>query len=301
MQIFDSALCLNRKIAAINNYAWAVTIKNPPLRWLRSDSDFPPIDQAWGLDSVAPGLLCAGGDLSVASLLRAYQHSVFPWFGSNQPILWWCPDPRMVLKVADFQFHSSLKKKLRKFIHSADCEIRVDSAFEDVILGCANIERSGSSGTWIVPEMVQAYCEFHHAGFAHSVETWVRGQLVGGLYFVAIGEAVFGESMFHRATDGSKIALAALACMCKYFNIVQIDCQQSTRHLVSFGAKGLPREEFAQQVRRLADLPGPDWHFCRTHWGEIAIKHAEQRLLHGSAEGGADVLRHTKNLQHRSG
>lgn len=142
----------------------------------------------------------------------------------------------MVLKIADFRLHPSLRKTVRKFARAANCQVRVDFAFEQVIIGCATTARDGQPGTWILPEMVKVYLAFHRAGFAHSVETWVNDELVGGLYFVAIGQAVFGESMFHRVTDGSKIALVALACMCRHFNIDQIDCQQNTRHLASFGA-----------------------------------------------------------------
>ena len=243
---------------------------NPPLPWLAQGKAFPPIHTAWGQDSVAPGLLCAGGDLSVDSLKRAYQDSIFPWFSGDQPILWWSPDPRMVLDVADFRTHPSFKKVLKKFVRSPECEIRIDSAFEYVIHACATSLRDGQAGSWIVPEMISAYTGLHHAGFAHSVETWVDGQLVGGLYFMAIGQSVFGESMFHYATDGSKIALAALICMCRHFGIQQIDCQQNTRHLASLGAREIPRSHFADSVRKFALTPGPMWKFSPIYWNDIA-------------------------------
>lgn len=149
------------------------------------------------------------------------------------------------------------------------CEIRVDSVFEEVIYACANSPRHGQTGTWIVPAMMQAYVQLHHAGVAHSVETWVDGHLVGGLYFVAVGQAVFGESMFHRTTDGSKIALAALVAMCRRFGITQIDCQQNTRHLASLGAAEISRESFASHVATAARQTGPQWVFSPVYWNDI--------------------------------
>ena len=217
---------------------------NPlPLTWLEPGQAFPPLEQALGPDSFAPGLLAAGGDLSVPSLRRAYSQAIFPWFSDNQPILWWSPDPRMVLQVARFRLHRSLRKVLQRFVDDAPrCEVRMDTAFEQVIRHCAGREREGQNGTWILPDMVDAYCALHRAGLAHSVETWVDGQLLGGLYCVALGRAVFGESMFSLATDSSKIALAALVCFCRAHGIAMVDCQQNTRHLASLGAAEMPRE-----------------------------------------------------------
>ncbi len=245
-------------------------VNNPSLPWLAPGQSFPPVAQAWGAGSAAPGLLCAGADLSVSSLRRAYQSGTFPWFSAGQPILWWAPDPRMVLAPADFCLHPSLRKTVRKFMRSAQCEIRIDSAYESVIQGCANIRRDGQDGTWIVPDMVDAYIALHRAGFAHSIETWVDNQLVGGLYFVAIGRAVFGESMFHRVSDGSKIALVALVCLCNKFNISQIDCQQNTRHLASLGAREVPRQVFIQVVASLSQQPQPAWQFSAADWHQMA-------------------------------
>ena len=221
---------------------------------------------------MAPGLLCAGGDLSVATLLRAYQHAIFPWFSAHQPVLWWSPDPRMVLQVADFRVHASFKKTLKNFSHATACEIRVDSDFEAVINACASSTRNGQAHTWIVRDMITAYIQFHGAGFAHSIETWRDGQLAGGLYFIAIGQAVFGESMFFRMPNGSKIALAALVCMCRHFGIKQIDCQQNTQHLSSLGAKEIPREKFARDTTLSATEPGPEWKFSPLYWNEIDIQ-----------------------------
>lgn len=239
------------------------------LPWLASGDAFPPVNTAWGADSVAPGLLCAGADLSVATLQDAYKNGIFPWFSADQPILWWSPEPRMVLEVDQFKLHPSLKKALKKFSKNPDCEIRIDSAFTDVIQACASSLRHGAHGTWIVPDMINAYIDLHRAGLAHSIETWIEGQLVGGLYGVAIGGAVFGESMFHRQPDASKIALAALVSLCRHHQISQIDCQQNTAHLQSLGAHEIPRAEFIRRVRNLSQRPAIDWQFQPLYWREL--------------------------------
>ncbi len=181
----------------------------------------------------------------------------------------------MVLASTDFRLHPSLRKTMKKFIRSADCEVRVDTAFEAVIQSCASVRRHGQDGTWIVPEMIEAYTQFHQAGFAHSVEIWIRNELVGGLYFIAMGQAVFGESMFHRTTDASKIALVALVCLCRQFNVGQIDCQQNTRHLALLGAKEVRRKDFLQNVDNSIAQPAPEWHFSSRFWNQIANLHAE--------------------------
>ena len=239
------------------------------LPWLASGQAFPPADQSWDLDSPAPGLLCAGGDLSVTTLERAYRRGIFPWFSEGQPILWWSPNPRMVLVPTEFRLQASLRKTLRKFASTPGCEIRVDTDFERVIRACASSPRQGQAGTWIVPAMIDAYREFHKAGYAHSIETWTNGELVGGLYCVAIGKAVFGESMFHRQTDASKIALAALVCLCLESGLTRIDCQQNTRHLASLGAREIPRATFIHQIEQWADQPGPTWAFQSVYWQHI--------------------------------
>ena len=240
-----------------------------PLTWLAPGQDFPAADQSWGEDSPAPGLLAAGGVLDVATLCRAYAQGIFPWFSKGQPILWWSPDPRMVLQVEEFRLHPSFRKTLRKFRKAPECEIRFDSAFEQVINACATSTRAGQASTWILPEMVSAYCALHHAGFAHSVETWVQGRLVGALYCVALGKSVFGESMFSEASEASKIALAALVCFCRHHGIRQIDCQQNTRHLASLGAREMARDLFVQQVAAGLTQPAPDWHFETLYWDEL--------------------------------
>lgn len=250
-------------------------VRPPPLPWLEPDDDFPPVTQAWGVHSEAPGLLAAGGQLDVPTLCKAYAEGIFPWFSTGQPILWWSPDPRMVLDVAKFRLHRSLKKTLQKFRATPGCEIRIDSAFDQVIQSCSASPREGQSGTWIVPAMVQAYRALHRAGFAHSVETWVNGRLVGGLYCVALGQAVFGESMFARATDASKIALAALVCFCRQHGIRQIDCQQNTRHLASLGAQEVPRSAFLAEVRRTRQASPPRWHFEPLYWKQLTATPSE--------------------------
>ncbi|MDR3369436.1 leucyl/phenylalanyl-tRNA--protein transferase [Rhodoferax sp.] len=239
---------------------------HPVLPWLEPGEAFPRAHHAWGIETDAPGLLCAGGDLSVSALAHAYQAGIFPWFSAGQPVLWWSPDPRMVLNPAEFRLHPSLKKRIRQFARAPQHDIRVDSAFERVINACAENSRRDQSGTWIVPAMVQAYVRMHQAGLAHSVETWVEGQLVGGLYFVAIGRAVFGESMFHHTTDASKIALAALVCICRHWGINLIDCQQNTRHLTSLGAVDIPRTLFIDHVATAATQPDPVWTFSPLYW-----------------------------------
>lgn len=247
----------------------------PPLPWLEPGDDFPPVTQAWEGHSEAPGLLAAGGQLDVPTLCKAYAEGIFPWFSAGQPILWWSPDPRMVLDVAKFRLYRSLRKTLQKFRATPGCEVRIDTAFDQVIQACSSSPREGQSGTWIVPAMVQAYRALHRAGFAHSVETWVDGRLVGGLYCVALGQAVFGESMFARATDASKIALAALVCFCRQHGIRQIDCQQNTRHLSSLGAQEVPRASFLAEVRRARQAPLPLWHFEPLYWKQLTATLSE--------------------------
>ncbi len=239
------------------------------LPWLDFDDPFPDPASAWGTDSPAAGLLAAGGALDVAHLRSAYSQGIFPWFSGDQPILWWTPDPRMVLAPSDFRLHRSLRKTLQAFCNQPQCEIRVDHSFNAVIRACANAPRHGQNGTWIVPDMVSAYEAFHAAGDAHSVETWVDGQLVGGLYCVGLGKAVFGESMFAHATDASKIALAALVCLCRRQQVAMIDCQQNTRHLASLGAHEITRTHFIDHLRTATVQPSLQWTFEPLYWSEL--------------------------------
>jgi len=217
--------------------------------WLEIDTPLPRPETAQPKGSSLAGLVAAGGGLCVARLREAYQEGMFPWYSQGQPVLWWSPDPRMVLRTQDFKLHRSLRKTLQSFIARSDCQIRMDTAFADVIRHCAQTSRPGQPGTWIVKEMVDAYIALHQAGYAHSVETWIGGELVGGLYCVSVGDTLFGESMFARQTDASKIALAALVAFARAHNLTWIDCQQNTQHLASLGAKEMPRSEFLTLVR----------------------------------------------------
>ena len=239
---------------------------NPPLPWLQASDPLPDVDSAWPADSPAPGLLAAGGDLSVSRLLQAYSHGVFPWFSEGQPILWWAPHPRMVLDVERFRLHRSLRKTLQRFRSNPHCEIRVDHQFRRVITACAMAPRDGQNGTWIVPAMIDAYAALHAAGHAHSVETWIDGELVGGLYCVCIGQAVFGESMFSQRTDASKTALAALVALCGAQGAQWIDCQQNTAHLASMGARELDRTVFVQRVEQALGHAPLHWAFKDLYW-----------------------------------
>lgn len=240
------------------------------LHWIDDDEPLPPTQRALGPQSAAPGLLAAGGSLTPQRLEQAYRHGVFPWFSHGQPVLWWSPDPRMVLPVAQFNMSKSLAKTLRRFARSPGCELRIDSAFGRVIEACARTPRQGQAGTWIVPQMVQAYEAWHRRGRVHSVETWVDGQLAGGLYLVAIGHMVFGESMFAWANDASKIALAALVCFCRTHGITLIDCQQNTGHLASLGAHEISRTTFEQHLSHTLGEPDViDWTYDSRMWSQL--------------------------------
>ena len=241
----------------------------PTLPWLDPGDAFPDVAQAWGPQSDAPGLLAAGGALDVATLIRAYRRGIFPWFSEGQPILWWSPDPRMVLLPNAFRLHRSLRKTLQRFVRQPGCEVRFDTAFADVIHACASTREPGFGGTWILPQMQQAYIALHQAGFAHSVETWIDGRLVGGLYCVAIGRSVFGESMFSLRSDASKIALAALTAFCRAQQIGLIDCQQNTDHLASLGAREMPRARFQTLSSAGHASAAPRWKFEPLYWQSL--------------------------------
>lgn len=215
---------------------------------------FPPVTQALRSPN---GLLAAGGDLSPARLLEAYRHGIFPWFSAGEPILWWSPDPRMVLFPNEFRISHSLRKTLFK----KGFEMRIDSAFEQVMRSCA-APREGANGTWIHEEMIAAYCELHRQGYAHSVETWMDGKLAGGLYGMSVGRMFYGESMFSFKTDASKIALAHLSAQLERWNFGMIDCQMNTPHLASLGAREIPRSEFIARLQELINYaPVTAWQF----------------------------------------
>ena len=219
------------------------------LTWLERDDAFPPVEKALRDPN---GLLCAGADLSPVRLLEAYRRGIFPWYSGEEPILWWSPDPRMVLFCDELKVSRSLAKSLR----NKGFEVRVDSAFPKVIKACSE-PRKGEGGTWLGPEMQAAYATLHRLGHAHSFETWQGGKLVGGLYGVALGRMFYGESMFSRATDASKVALVALVGELRARGFPLIDCQQNTPLLGSLGAREIPRRQFLRRIAALVNYPEP--------------------------------------------
>jgi leucyl/phenylalanyl-tRNA--protein transferase len=245
----------------------------PALPWLEPGQAFPPVAAAWGADDPAPGLLAAGGALDVPTLRAAYAEGIFPWYSEGQPTLWWSPDPRMVLQVADFRLHDSLRKPLRSGLRQQRITVRFDHDFSAVIRHCAATPRHGQHGTWILPEMVAAYEALHRAGHAHSVETWWDGELAGGLYCVNLGGMVFGESIFSHRSNASKIALAALVAFCRAHGISAIDCQQNTAHLASLGAREMARADFVRHLHGATTLPAPAWRFSSVYWHHLLPAH----------------------------
>ena len=223
------------------------------------------MDEASGMK----GLVAAGGGLAVQRLLEAYSQGMFPWYSEGQPILWWSPSPRMVLEVENFKLHRSLRKTLQKFAQLPSSHVTFDKAFDRVIAHCSEFKRQGQNGTWILQDMVRAYQALHRAGFAHSVETWIDGELVGGLYCVSIGKAIFGESMFALQTDASKIALSALVAFAKQNEIRWIDCQQNTRHLASLGAHEIAQADFLHAVNKAVTQTAPTWEFLPLYWKNL--------------------------------
>ena len=218
--------------------------------WLRSNMSFPPITAAL---TEPNGFLAAGGELSADRLLDAYSQGIFPWYAQGQPVLWWSPDPRMVLLVAEFR----VARSLRKVVRQQKFDIRVDTVFRDVVGACAATPRIGQMGTWITPAVVEAYYELHLRGHAHSIEAFREGTLVGGLYGVSIGRMFFGESMFAHETDASKVALVHLVAVLKRAGSPMVDCQQETAHLSSFGARPISRREFAERLLPLVNSIAP--------------------------------------------
>jgi leucyl/phenylalanyl-tRNA---protein transferase len=213
----------------------------------RQDLDFPPVEQA-----SPEGLLAVGGDLQPERLLKAYRHGIFPWYSDNQPILWWSPDPRTVLFPDKLHISRSLKRSLRPGLFS----VTLDRCFRDVMRHCAGPRpQHPDGGTWITAEMLDAYTRLHELGYAHSVETWQEEQLVGGLYGVALGGVFFAESMFTRASDASKVALVSLVRQLQQWGFRLMDCQQSSPHVLAFGAESIPRREFLDHLSIALALP----------------------------------------------
>jgi len=207
---------------------------------------FPPPDHA-----TPDGLLAVGGDLSSERLLLAYQLGIFPWYEEGQPILWWSPDPRLVLDLEDLHITTRLRRTLRK----GTFKVTFDTAFAEVIRACAEVPRKSQDGTWITLEMQQAYIGLHQQGYAHSAESWLNGELVGGVYGVSLGRSFFGESMFFRKTDASKVAFATLAQQLKGWGFHMIDAQVTTRHLLTLGAKEIPRRLFLKRLQMSLRFP----------------------------------------------
>jgi leucyl/phenylalanyl-tRNA--protein transferase len=222
--------------------------------WLEAESPFPDPATALTDRDGAAGLLAAGADLSPQRLLMAYKQGIFPWFSEGQPILWWSTDPRMVLQTSDFRISDSLKKSLKKIRTDTRWEIRFDSAFEQVMRACAAPRKDGN-GTWISEDIVAGYCGLHQLGYAHSSEVWLDGELVGGAYGVCIGRMFYGESMFARVSNASKIALSHLVFFLREHGVKMIDCQQETAHLASLGAKPITRADFIQWIAQATTQP----------------------------------------------
>ncbi len=211
-----------------------------PIYGITKELAFPPPRLA------EDGLLAVGGDLSIDRLLLAYQNGIFPWYSEGEPILWWSPDPRMLLYTDQMHISTSLRRNLRRGVFY----VTFDQAFPQVIRACAQTPRPGQDGTWITAEMLAAYIDLHHAGYAHSVECWQDGQLLGGLYGLSLGACFFGESMFSHASNASKTAMAILAAQCQQWGFPFIDCQVPNPHLASLGAQEIPRATFLKQLRK---------------------------------------------------
>lgn len=236
-----------------------------PVYRLTEEVRFPPPELA-----KPEGLLAVGGDLRPARLLEAYRRGIFPWYAQGDPILWFCPDPRYVIRPAEVRVSRSLAKTLRRGAY----EIRSDTSFERVITYCAHVPRPRQDGTWITDEMLEAYALLYRLGYAHCVETWLAGELVGGLYGVSLGKCFFGESMFSLRPDASKVAFVALARQLQRWGIELIDCQVYTDHLARFGASPWPRERFLEELASLVQAPTR-----RGHWTfSISLDEADSEV-----------------------
>ncbi len=225
------------------------------IAWLAPGQPFPPLSAA--LDT-PNGLLAASAELTAERLLVAYPQGIFPWYSEDEPVLWWSPDPRMVLFTDELKISRSFARTLRKAARDPSIELRLDAAFGAVIRACAE-PRDEDARTWITDQVADAYIELHHRGFAHSIETWIDGRLAGGLYGVAIGRMFYGESMFARVAEASKIALATLVQLLRAERVRVIDCQQNTRHLASLGAREISRREFVAHLKSSVRSPSIDW------------------------------------------
>lgn len=245
-----------------NQQALTLTLLDPNA----SDEPFPPAEKAWDEPN---GLIAFGGDLSPTRLINAYQAGIFPWFNQDEPIYWWCPDPRAVLFPEQLKISKSLRKSMRNYSNKG-YQIKFDSDFSGVVKSCA-APRAQSSGTWISDDMHEAYCELYKRGIAHSVEVWNdEGKLVGGLYGVVSGGVFSGESMFSTERDVSKIAFAALAWHCQYWGFALIDCQIENSHLTSLGVTNIPRDQYLQILKTSRSFQHSNWEFVKdsdlAHW-----------------------------------
>ena len=241
------------------------------IRWLGLDDAFPNPFNEEDPDPSIPGLIAISKKIYPGQLSAAYQLGIFPWYSDNQPVLWWSPDPRMVLKPQNFKCSDSLKKSIRYFCNDSHSQIVVDSDFGAVVRACATSKRKEQDGTWITHEIMEAYTQLHEQGHAHSIAVIEQNQLIGGLYCVSFGGMVFGESMFSRQTDASKLALAALCAWCQQHQVAMIDCQQETQHLSSLGAAPISREAFLRQMQISLNQTNIDitWDFGKdilNHW-----------------------------------
>ena len=241
------------------------------IAWLGPHDSFPNPRFEADPDPSVPGLIAVSERIYPGQLSKAYQLGIFPWYSDNQPVLWWSPDPRMVLKPADFKCSDSLQKIIRLFCLDTQSQILVDVDFGAVIRSCATSERKDQDGTWITHEIMDAYTALHEQGNAHSIAVTEGGQIIGGLYCVSFGNMVFGESMFSRKSNASKIALAALTAWCLGTGVDMIDCQQETAHLHSLGAAPIPRQVFLEQLQTSVNQSNihKSWTFNKTilqHW-----------------------------------
>jgi leucyl/phenylalanyl-tRNA---protein transferase len=241
------------------------------ITWLGPQDPFPNPRISTDPDPSVPGLIAVSERIYPGQLARAYQLGIFPWYSDHQPVLWWSPDPRMVLQPKAFKCSDSLRKCIRLFCQDAHAQIQVDLDFGAVIRACATSERKDQDGTWITHEIMDAYTALHEEGHAHSIAVMEQGQLIGGLYCVSFGRMVFGESMFSRKAGASKIGLAALSAWCLHHDIAMIDCQQETAHLRSLGAAPVPRAEFLEKLQISINQTKMEasWSFDKTiltHW-----------------------------------
>ncbi len=227
-------------------------VASSPLRWLDPNDVEAPFPDVHHALKEPDGLLAIGGDLSPARLLRAYRHGIFPWYSDDQPILWWSPDPRSVLYPERLKVSRSLRRTLKKKIFT----VTADTVFRRVIQCCAE-PRNAGGGTWLTDDMIEAYCRLHTMGYAHSIETWCQDELVGGLYGLSLGKVFFGESMFSRRSDASKVAFVHLVEHLQTWGYGLIDCQVASAHLSSLGAETIPRRDFIAILNRYCDVPSP--------------------------------------------